>query len=101
MFAVRAEHQGSPLGEGTWGDPVQSSGHVFAIADGDPDINRYIVFRGNDARSNGGFFIGGSTDVLVERNTVSNTAIQSVSGQGHYHVAQKARGRGVYLVGNH
>ena len=96
---LRAEHQGTPLGMGNWGDPLQSSAHVFAIADANPDLNRYIVFRGNRAHSNGGFFIGGSSDVLVEGNAVNNTPSQSVSGQGHYHIAEKARGR-VYMVGN-
>ena len=98
---LRAEHQGSPLGLGTWGDPVQFSGHVFAIVDADPDLNRFIVFRGNHALSNGGFFIGGSSDVLVEGNQVSNTPNQSVSGRGHYYVSPKAVGRGVYLERNH
>jgi hypothetical protein len=96
---LRAEHQGSPLGMGTFGDPMQFNGHVFAIVDGTPDVNRYIVFRGNTAASNGGFFIGGSSDVLVEKNEVSNTPNQSVSGTGHYYVSPKAQG--VYLVGNH
>ena len=96
---LRAEHQGTPLGTGNWGDPLQSSGHVFAIADANPNLNRYIVFSGNRAHSNGGFFICGSSDVLVEGNAVNNTPSQSVSGQGHYHIAEKARGR-VYMVGN-
>ena len=78
---------------------AQFNGHVFAIVDGTPDVNRYIVFRGNTAASNGGFFIGGSSDVLVEKNEVSNTPNQSVSGTGHYYVSPKAQG--VYLVGNH
>ena len=47
---------------------MHASLSVFAIADANPDLNRYIVFRGNRAQSNGGFFIGGSSDVLVEGN---------------------------------
>ena len=96
---LRAEHQGSALGRGTFGDPMQFNGHVFAIVhDAAPDVNRYIVFRGNNADSNGGFFIGSSSDVLVEKNKVSNTPKQSVSGQGHYHITPEAKG--VYQVAN-
>ena len=99
MEGLRAEHQSSPLGSGALGVQLQFGGHAFAIVDGVPESNRYIVFRGNHALSNGGFFVGGCRDVLLEGNTVNNTPSQSVSGEGHYHVAQGARG-GVYLVGN-
>ena len=74
---------------------MQFNGHVFAIVDGTPEMNRFIVFRGNEARSNGGFFIGGSTDVLVEDNKVRNTPNQSISGQPKYYVAPNARGHGI------
>ena len=98
---LRADHQSSPLGMGAWGDQLQFGGHAFAIADGVPTSNRYIVFRGNHAHSNGGFFVGGCRDVLLEGNTVNNTPSQSVSGEGHYHVVEAARVLGgAYLVGN-
>ena len=96
---LRAEHQGSPLGAGAWGDSAQFNGHVYAIVNASPvDLNRYIVFRGNQARSNGGFMIGGSSDVLLDGNTVSNTPSASISGQKPYHVDTSAVA--TLLVGN-
>lgn len=91
LEGLRAEHQGEPLGLGGWGDVTQNNGHVFAIHTGEagapkPELNRFIVFRGNKAHSNGGFFIATSSDVLLERNTVNCTPSQSISGQRHYHV---------------
>ena len=93
-------------GMGNWGEKLQINGHSFAIIDPAPqfiighnyghvvtaaDLNRFIVFRGNQVRSNGGFLIGASSDVLVESNTVANTPNASVSGQGHYHVMSGSR----------
>lgn len=48
--------------------------------------------------SNGGFYIGCSTDVLVEGNSVSDTPSASVSGQKPYHVEKCAAA--TLLVGN-
>eukprot|EP01052_Picozoa_sp_SAG31_P041915 SAG31_NODE_6492_length_1998_cov_1.075829_2_plen_73_part_00 len=60
---LRAEHQGTPLGMGDWGEKLQFNGHSFAIIDPAPqfpnweqhnsghgpvmkaDLNRFIVFR--------------------------------------------------------
>ena len=95
---LRAEHQGTPLGNGTWGDSLQFNGHVFAVVAAPKDLNRFIVFRDNIAQSNGGFFIGASSDVLLERNAVRNTPNQSTSGQPHYYVDPGAVG--TLLVGN-
>ena len=95
---LRAEHQGTPLGLGGWGDGAQFNGHVFAVVSAPADLNRYIVFRANQARSNGGFLIGGSSDVLLDGNTVSNTPRASVSGQKSYHVEKSAVA--TFLVGN-
>eukprot|EP01047_Picozoa_sp_COSAG01_P061424 COSAG01_NODE_7672_length_3104_cov_2.368053_1_plen_274_part_00 len=96
---LRAEHQGSPLGVGAWGDDAQFSGHVYAVVSASPvELNRYIVFRGNQARSNGGFMIGGSSDVLLDGNVVSHTPSASVSGQKPYHVDTSAVA--TLLVGN-
>jgi len=95
---LRAEHQGTPLGRGGWGDALQFDGHVFAVVDAPPALNHLLIFRNNTARSNGGFYIGGSSDVLLDGNTVLDTPNASVSGQGHYHVAATALG--TLLVGN-
>ena len=99
LEGLRAEHQGSPLGHGGWGDKLQFMGHVFAIMDASPDLNRYIVFRANSARSNGGFYVGRSSDVVLDNNSVMFTPAASVSGQGHYHVSPDASA--VILTRNH
>jgi hypothetical protein len=45
-------------------------------------MNRLLSFRRNVVESNGGFQIGGSTDVLLEGNTVRDTPGPSVGLQG-------------------
>ena len=49
-------------------------------------------------KGNGGFLVGGSSDVLLDRNEVSNTPSASVSGQKPYHVEKSAVA--TLLVGN-
>ena len=41
-------------------------------AEGNIDVHRYIILRRNQVKSNGGFFIDGGSDVLMEHNTVSD-----------------------------
>jgi hypothetical protein len=127
LEGLRSEHQETPLGTGGFGDPLAFNGHVFAIAGaacgegkdaGMPcegryynqtfhtggtnatlrEMNRLIVFRRNEARSNGGFWLGPAIDVLVEGNTVSNTPAGSVAGTGAFPVSDASRG--VLLLNN-
>ena len=127
LEGLRGEHQETPLGTGGFGDPLAFNGHVFAIAGaacgegkdaGMPcegryynqtfhtggtnatlrEMNRLIVFRRNEARSNGGFWLGPAIDVLVEGNTVSNTPAGSVAGTGAFPVSDASRG--VLLLNN-
>lgn len=62
------------------------------------EMNRLIVFRRNEARSNGGFWIGPATDVLVEDNRVGYTPAGSVADTGAFAVSNVSRG--VFLRGN-
>ena len=79
---------------GAWGDIAYFNGHVFAIFNHyagapelvKPELNRLIVFRGNVAHSNGGFFIAACSDVFLDSNTVNCTPSQSISGQKPYHL---------------
>ena len=45
-----------------------------AWRDGEIDEHRYIVLRGNHVQSNGGFFIDGGSDIIMEHNSVANFA---------------------------
>eukprot|EP00035_Acanthoeca_spectabilis_P007514 m.137543 g.137543 ORF g.137543 m.137543 type:complete len:134 (-) comp13980_c1_seq2:14-415(-) len=96
---LRAEHQGLGPNSIGFGDALQFDGHVFATyGSDDVTMNRLIVYRRNEALSNGGFLIGASTDVLLEGNTVDKTPTESVSGSPLYNVSSMAVG--VLLRGN-
>eukprot|EP01052_Picozoa_sp_SAG31_P032902 SAG31_NODE_3657_length_4018_cov_1.668538_1_plen_205_part_00 len=127
LEGLRAEHQETVLGSQKFGDPLQFNGHVFAIAGaacgegkdaGMPcdgrfynqswdtggsnamlrEMNRLIVFRRNQAISNGGFWLGPAIDVLVEGNTVRDTPNGSVAGTKAYAVSMASEG--VLLLDN-
>jgi hypothetical protein len=98
---LRADHQGGPINiSGSFGDLVKSNGNAFVLATtwapsfnrgcaartvgsvfseiGCRGMNRLLSFRRNSVDSCGGFQIGSSTDVLLERNRVHGTPGSSI-----------------------
>jgi hypothetical protein len=45
---------------------------VLSLTQGGIDTTRFVVLRRNTVESNGGFFLDGGSDIILEHNTVSN-----------------------------
>ena len=98
---LRADHQGGPINvSGSFGDAVANNGNAFTVIASWPPsftegcevrtvgsamssfscrgMNRLLSFRRNSVDSNGGFQIGASIDVLMEKNQVQDTPGPSV-----------------------